>query len=359
MKIIYKHSILPAAVTLLVLAMLLPACQRTELCYDHYPRAAVSFQWEQEWERDYGMGHPAAWNAGYFGFDYNELRPSIPEWINLVKYRDNLPDGEHYLKPEGGDVVLMEEGERSFLFYNGDTEYIVLSDIASLNDARASASPRSRTSIGYILERHPDTRSANPPDLLYSAFVRSVPHINVHETKPLVVKMQPLVFTYVVRYEFEYGMQHVKLARGALAGMAESVYLRDGRTSDESVIVLYDCEMKPYGCEARVRSFGVPGFPDEYYGRFSSETTPERPYTINLEVMLTNGKTLEFNFDVADPLKTQPRGGLITVNCIRIEDDENGPAMSTGGFDVDMSGWGPVVDIELPVGPTEIPEDSE
>lgn len=347
MKIIYKHSILSSVVALFVLALLLPACQRTELCYDHYPRAAVTFEWEQEWERDYGMTLPAAWNEGYFGFGYDELRPGIPEWINLVKYRDNIPDGEHYLSPSGGDVVLMEEGERSFLFYNGDTEYIVLSDIASLNDARASASPRSRTSIGYILERHPDTRSANPPDLLYSAYVRSVPHINVHETKPLPVKMQPLVFTYVVRYEFEYGLQHVKLARGALAGMAESVYLRDGRTSDESVIVLYDCEKKAFGCEARVRSFGVPGFPDEYYGRFSDDA-PERPFTLNLEVMLTNGKTLEFNFDVADQLKNQPRGGVIVVKGIRVEDDENGPAMSNGGFDVDLSGWDQVK-VELPV----------
>lgn len=268
--------------------------------------------------------------------------------VNLVKYKDNLPDVEHYLSPSGGDVVLMDEGERSFLFYNGDTEYIILSDIASLNDARASASPRSRTTIGYILERHPDKRSANPPDLLYSAFVKSVPHINVHESKPMPVKMQPLVFTYVVRYEFEYGLQHVKLARGALAGMAESVYLRDGRTSGESVIVLYDCEKKNYGCEAQVRSLGVPGFPDEYYGRYSDYTT-ERPFTLNLEVMLTNGKTIQFNFDVAEQLKNQSRGGVITVKGIRIEDDENGQELSTGGFDVDLSGWNKV-DIDLPVG---------
>lgn len=337
-----------AAVALIAVGILLSACQRTELCYDHFPRAAVTFNWEREWERDYGTTLPSVWDEGYFGFGYDDLKPGIPEWINLVKYMDDLPDGEHYLSPSGGDVVLMEEGERSFLFYNGDTEYIIFSDIASLNDARASASPRSRASIGYILERHPNVRSANPPDLLYSAFVKSVPHINVHETMPMPVKMQPLVYTYVVRYEFEYGLEHVKYARGALAGMAESVYLRDGRTSDESVIVLYDCEMKPYGCEARVRSFGVPGFPDEYYGRLSEETK-DRPFTLNLEVMLTNGRTLEFNYDVADQLKNQPRGGVIVVKGIRVEDDESGPPMSGGGFNVDLSGWGHV-DVDLPVG---------
>lgn len=328
---------------------LLTACQRTELCYDHYPKASLTFEWEQAWERDYGMGHRVNWDAGRYGFAYDYLRPETPEWINLVKYRNNVPDGEHYFSPDGGDMILKESCDYSFLLYNGDTEYIVLSDIASLPDARASATPRSRTSISYILERHPDTRSANPPDVLYSAFIESVPPIGPHEVRQLPVKMQPLVYTYVVRYEFEYGAQHVHLARGALAGMAESVYIRNGRTSDESIIVLYDCEIKDYGCEALVRSFGVPGFPDEYYGRSAADAA-ERPYTLNLEVMLTNGKTLEFNFDVADQLKNQPRGGVITVSGIRIEDEQNSTEMSPGNFDVDLSGWGEV-DVNLPLDP--------
>lgn len=334
------------AVVLLV-TTLITACERTELCYDHYPRAVVTFDWEQEWERNYGMSHFANWDADFYGFGYDFMRPGTPEWINLVKYRDDVPDGEHFFYPHGGEVLFREEGKHSLLFYNGDTEYIVLSDIASLSNARASATPRSRASMSYIIERHPNVRSANPPDILYSAFMESVPYIGIHQVKPIKVKMQPLVFTYVVRYEFEYGLQHVQMARGALAGMAESVFLRDGRTSDESIIVLYDCEVKKYGCEAHVRSFGVPGFPDEYYGR-SADNIPDRPYTLNLEVMLTNGKTLEFNFDVADQLKKQPRGGVITVSGIRIEDKDSDPTVSGGGFNVDLSGWGEV-DIDLPI----------
>lgn len=344
MKINSRYNII--ALVLPVLA-LLTACHRTELCYDHYPKAAISFEWEYEWERDYGMALPAAWDAGYYGFGYDYLRPSTPEWVNLVKYRDDIPDRRHYLSPYGDKVVLTDHGSRSFLFYNGDTEYIILSDIASLSNARASATPRSRASISYVMDRHPGSRSANPPDLLFASFMENVPDIPVHETRPLSIKMQPLVYTYVVRYEFECGLEHVYLARGALGGMAESVYLRDGRTSEESAIVLYDCDVKNYGCEAHVRSFGIPGFPDEYYGR-SSDTPIDRPYTLNLEVMLTNGKTKEFNFDVSEQLKKQPRGGVITVSGLRIEDEENQP--STSGFNVDLSSWG-VVDIDLPINP--------
>lgn len=342
MKITNRHNII--AVMLLAFT-LLTACHRSELCYDHYPKASMTFEWEREWERDYGMAHPTNWDAGYHGFGYDHLRPEIPEWVNLVKYMDNDPDGEHYLTAEGGDVVLSEEDNHSLLFYNGDTEYIVLSDIASLPDARASATPRSRSTISYIMERHPGTRSANPPDVLYSAFMENIPNIRVHETTYLPVKMQPLVYTYVVRYEFECGIQHVSLARGALAGMAESVYLRDGHTSDESIIVLYDCDIKDYGCEAHVRSFGVPGFPDEYYGR--NQRSADRPYTLNLEVMLTNGTTMEFNFDIADQLKNQPRGGVIRISGIRIEDGAATPPAGDSGFDVDLSGWSQV-DVDFP-----------
>lgn len=341
MKILRYYTI---AVVLLVLT-LSTACQRTELCYDHYPKATLAFTWEQEWERDYGMAHQTNWDAGYHGFDYDYMRPGTPGWVNLIKYRNNDSDGEHYFGSDGGDILLHEDGGHSFLLYNGDTEYIVLSDMASLPDARASSTSRSRASIAYLMERHPGSRSSNPPDVLYSAFVEQVPSIGIHESKQLPIKMQPLVYTYVVRYEFEAGLEHVYLARGALGGMAESVYMRDGRTSEESNILLYDCEIMDYGCEAHVRSFGVPGFPDEYYGR-SADDADLRPYTLNLEVLLTNGETMEFNFDVADQLKNQPRGGVITVSGLQIEESIGN---TDSGFQVDVVDWPDRDVIDLPV----------
>lgn len=347
MKLTNRYNTITVA---LLAFTLLTACQRTELCYDHYPKASFSFSWEQEWERDYGMSHKANWDADLHGFAYDNIRPNAPEWINMVQFNESEHEGEHVFTPAGGKLVFAEQGNRSFLFYNGDTEYIVLSDIASLDDARASATPRSRSSISYVMERHPGVKSSNPPDILYSAYMDNVPAIGYHEELALPIKMQPLVYTYIIRYEFEYGMQHVAQARGALGGMAESVYLRDGRTSDESIIILYDCDVKDYGCEAHVKSFGVPGFPDDYYGRSAGGKEENRPYTLNLEVLLTNGKTLEFNYDIEDQLKQQPRGGVITISEIRIEDEDNKTEMSSGDFDVDLSGWGNV-DVNFPLDP--------
>lgn len=333
------------AVAMLILPIL--ASCRQELCYNHFPTLNVAFSWEQEWERDYGMSLSANWNAGYYGFDYQALRPQLPEWVALVGYTDEGEADERFLSPEGGSLIVDEHPQSSYLFYNGDTECIVFSDMAFYPNAHASATLRSRSNVSSVMSRHPDSRTTNPPDNLYAAFVTDIPVVLNHEVKTLPVKMQPLVYTYVVRYEFEYGLQHVRQARGALGGMAESVYLRDGSTSDETTIILFDCALRSFGCEAHVRSFGVPGFPDEYYGQHAPRQIKQRPYTLNLEVLLTNGKSVEFNIDISDQMANQPRGGVIKVDGLRIEDEQN---LSDSGFDVDVSGWGDHEIIDLPVG---------
>lgn len=317
-----------------------------ELCYDHYRTVEVGLTWEYEWERDYGMNHFGTWDAEFHGFNYDYLRPERPEWVNLIRFSDNQAQYEHFLTAEGGDVIVDAGDGQSFLLYNGDTEYIILSDVASAPNARASATGRSRASLSVIKGVHADARTTNPPDVIYSAFVENVPSVELHERKPLAIKMQPLVYTYVVRYEFEHGLEHVALARGALGGMAESVYLRNGTTSDNTSIVLYDCEIKPYGCEAHVRSFGVPGFPDSYYGQRVAKSRPNE-FMLNLEVCLKNGKNIEFDFDISDQIVNQPRGGVIKVSGIRIEDEES---TYDSGFSVGIDNWGEREDIDLPVG---------
>ena len=101
----------------------------------------------------------------------------------------------------------------------------------------------------------------------------------------------------MIRYEFESGQQYVALARGALAGMAETVYLNDGHTGENAATVLFDCTLEDYGAEALVQSFGVPDYPGEHYGRGD---TDGRRYSLNLEVRMVNGKFKTFGFDVTD-----------------------------------------------------------
>lgn len=332
-----------------IVAVVLPilASCRKELCYNHFAAVELSLSWEQEWERDYGLSHSANWNEQLYGYRYDDLRPVMPEWVMLVKYSDLEDPEETSLSTDGGEFMVNPAASQSYLLYNGDTEYIIISDMASLNDARASSTTRSRSSLSVMEKQYPGVRTTNPPDMLYSTFIENVPKAETHQVTPVPAKMQPLVYTYVIRYEFEYGIQHVALARGALGGLAESVFLRNGVTSDQESIVLYDCDVKTYGCEAQVRSFGIPGFPDSYYGRADGEAAKKHKFTLNLEVMLTSGNMLEFNYDVSDQLEKQPRGGVITISGIRIEDEQNAVP---SGFDVEINGWGEHEDIDLPVG---------
>lgn len=344
----HSHSII---CTLIAMVTLLTSC-RDELCYNHFPAADMNLSWLQEWERDHGMAHVSNWDAALYGFEYESLRPGMPEWVTMIKYQEDGTSVEKYLDSKGGQVILdRDESKTKYLFFNGDTEYIVLSNLTSISRASASATSRTRPTIGHLQERHPNTKTTNPPDILYTSFVENLPNVGLHEVVPMPICMEPRVFTYVVRYEFEHGIEHVALARGALAGMAESVYLLNGSTSDKSSIILYDCDLKSYGCEAIVRSFGAPSYPESFKGKSTEEIIATHPCTLNLELMLQNGRMLEFNYDVSDQIARQPQGGVIKISGIRVEDEQN---QYESGFDVDVSGWGNHEDIDLPV--TSVPD---
>lgn len=346
-----RSSAIYITIMALVLSLACMSC-RQELCYNHFPAIDLNLSWELEWERDYGMNHKDKWDSSFHRCEYDELRPCVPEWVKMISYFDDGHISERFFAPEG-DRFNVDEGEEcSILLYNGDTEYIILSDVASSLDARATATSRSRSgsSLQAIQELYQNSRTTNSPDVIYSAFVERTPRIASHEIKQLPIKMQPLVYTYLVSFEFEYGIEHVAFARGALGGMAEGVYLRTGVTTDESSIILFDCDVQADACRCQVRSFGVPGFPDSYFGRVASGTTGQS-FTLNLEVRLINGKTENFNFDVTEQVKSQPRGGVIKVSGIKIEAPDTPPG-SGSGFDVDVSGWDDdVVEITLPVSP--------
>lgn len=326
--------------------LLLGGC-RKDLCYDH-PDHAFSVQvnltatWKQEWERSYQTDWQSVWNPAW-PQRYDDLRPDVPTGIRARIYTGGTAENEGNLSPEGGRLY-MNEGTHDLLFYNNDTEYIVFNDIAAL--ASASATTRSLTR-GAFEALHAGERTVNQPDMLYGAYIGSYEALPTQETVGLPVRLQPLTYTYLVRYEFQQGFQYVALARGALAGMAESVYLNDGHTGPEAATVMFDCTLRDYGPEATVKSFGIPDYPGDHYG--DGTRTTERSYHLNLEVRLHNGAMKTFEFDVTDQVKAQPRGGVIIVSDGLVITDEEGAAGSDSGFDIDVEGWGDYIDIPLPL----------
>lgn len=155
--------------------------------------------------------------------------------------------------------------------------------------------------------------------------------------------MHPLVFKYLVRYEFSKGLEYVGLVRGALSGMAAAVYMHSGQTSKEAATLLYDCTLKEWGAQAIIRTFGVPDWPNALY----QPTRGQRSYALNLEVRLKNGKIKNFDFDVTDQIEKQPQGGVIIVKGLEISDEDGWQGGS--GFDVKIDGWGEFKDIVIPL----------
>ena len=328
-----------------ILVLLLAGC-RKDLCYNHDEHSLsvkvdALTTWEQEWERAYDHQWQDEWDEAW-ALDYDDLRPTIASGVRVVIYADEGESlGQTNLKAEGGRILPLPEGTHDLLFYNNDTEYIVFSGFEAA--AGATASTRTLTRAGFR-ELHAEERTVNQPDMLYGHFEDD--HVAERTLAPvqLQVEMRPLVYTYLVRYEFSHGLQYVALARGALAGMAESVYLTDGHTGNEAATVMFDCRLTDYGAEAQMQSFGVPNYPGDHYTR--ADGSPAA-YHLNLQVRLNNGQYKEFEFDVTDQVQGQPRGGVITVSGIEVTDEEG--TAGEGAFDVTVDDWGDYVDIPLPL----------
>ena len=317
-----------------------------ELCYNHSEHARryhinVIADYRTDWEESYGINWQQQWPEGYV--DYQSLRPSLPEGLRVVAYDKQGQEKTHNISTEGG-VVTLFEGANDMLFYNNDTEYIVFStntDVTTRATTRATTRTRMRsTYLGseYSNDGEPTLSS---PDMLYAYYHPDYTPEKVVTPTDYEVTLQPLVFTYKVRYEFKSGLEYVSKMRGALSGMASSVLLNTGETSDETATLLYDCEMTDFGARAYVNSFGVPGFAGGEY------TAQGNKHALNLEVLLRNGNILNFYWDITDQMSQQPHGGVILIDGIEIPAEAG--KQGSSGFDVSVNDWGEYEDIVIPL----------
>lgn len=331
------------------LMLITTACDHKELCFDHPEHALrydtqVTIDYNLQWEIPYNnlTDWSSTWSDDGFGMPYASLRPGIPEGVRVAMYAKEPPRLVDNISPTGG-IIRMRPGLNSLIFYNNDTEYIVFDDMDNFASAKATTRARSRSTYrGNPFASDFGSRAeatVAPPDQLFGHYIDDYEQKKVAEPQELHITMQPLVFTYLIRYEFETGIEYVGIARGALSGMAQSVSLSTGHTSEESATLLYDCEVKPWGVQAIVKSFGVPDFPNPDYSRAPGE------YGLNLEVRLRNGKMFNFDFDVTEQMARQPHGGVITVDGLKISDADGWEGGE--GFDVSVDGWGEWTDVDI------------
>ena len=352
--------------------LLLTSCEHKELCYDHTNHEGIYNptidldivnNWEISWggELDWAL----EWEEE-FGIAYDELRPELPTGIRVKVYRED-GDLQTYNYPvKGGILHIYEPMDHSLLFYNNDTEYIVFNHLEDFAEAEATTRTRSRPSYkrnSVLAARGEEEEyTVGPPDMLFGNYIERLNPSEMQDQDTVKIMMQPLVFTYLVRYEFSHGLKYVKDVKGALAGMARSVQLKGGRTGKEKATILYDCEVKDFGAQSLVKSFGIPDSPNPGYNRKFNPTARSgssvdlpsdeisrsgNRFGLTLEVVLKNGLRKNFDFDITDQLSKQPYGGVIIVKDIEVP-DEAGNA-GDGGFGADVEDWGDVENVEIPL----------
>jgi hypothetical protein len=328
-------------------AALLTSCIHKELCYHHNEHAhkyhvMIDPEYRYEWEEnctDY-IDWINNWPSNFRPYD--ELRPGKPAGLRVVNYPQSGGNKISNIPADGG-IAYFSEGIHDILFYNNDTEYIVMSQVEKFATTRASTRTRTRASYAGnpFGTKNEEEVTVNAPDMLYGNFMTGYEAKRLPEPEVIEVTLHPLVFTYKIRFEFSKGLEYVALARGTLAGMAMSVNMSTGKTSDEAATILYECEVTDFGAKAYVNSFGIPGYPNSNY------TKSGGAYAINLEVRMKNGKYKSFDFDVTEEIEKQPHGGVIVLTGLEISQDEG--MSGSGAFDVVVDDWGEYEDIELPL----------
>ena len=329
----------------ILFAVVFTACEHKDLCLNHRDHAhkyhiKVVADYRYDWEECLGgTDWKTSWPENYLPYD--DLRPGTPTGLRVVNFNESGSYNLHNISSSGG-VVNLYEGKNNLLFYNNDTEYIVFSSFENMATTRATTRVRTRASYTGNSLTDDEEPTLTPPDMLYANYFEDYLAVKTVEPKDVYVTLQPLVYSYKIRYEFSEGLKYVALTRGALSGMAASVTLNTGETSAESATLLYDCEVTDYGARAIVNTFGVPAFPHPNY-----PTRAEYTHGLSLEVLMRNGKTVIFEFDVTDQVQQQPHGGVIVVKDIKITEEQG--MQGSGAFDVVVDDWGPYEDVPLPL----------
>lgn len=327
-------------------AISLTSCEQKDLCLDHWSHAfscdiMVETDWQLKWEykNPDGVDWSAEWPEQHFGFSYESLDPLTSSGIRCLVYQGGVLDISN-IDSEGGKIY-MRPGESSMLFFNNDTEHILFSGIDKSATAMASTQPIFRSSyLGSPFSGSEEgENTVSPPDFLFSHYIEEYKASASELIPTLSFTMKPLVFRYLIRVSIEEGRDYAAVARGALSGMASSVFLTDGRTDKTEATLMFDFEMKDFGMEAVVNSFGLPNLPDPDYSR------GDEANGLNVEIRLKNGKIINHHFNVTDLLSSQPRGGVIELGGIVITEEEG--KESTGSFDVDVNGWGEYEDVPI------------
>ncbi len=291
-----------SAVSCLLFSVILFGGCRKELCYDH----------------------PHGQNVKIVA-DWGEY--SVPEGIRVVFYPLSGPATSFInsnLPAQGGSMFL-PEGEYQLLVHNNDTEYILFDSTEDVQTYRATSTSASRKS--YVKSDNEIT--LNEPDYLYSAYIEHIVKTR-SESDTLIIRVSPelLVQTYTFTIRGK-GLEYVTEARGAITGMAKSVFLASKQTCKEQATIFFTARKTPEGLFGEIKTFG----------HCNHELVPH----IFTAELLYPGGVVQKKMDVTEQLHENNHIDLY----IDIDYDPSTGNVGSG-FDASVDDWDEV-DVDLPM----------
>lgn len=315
---------------LLTTVLTLSSCRHRDLpdwSPAHTSESLLKVNYNLQWEIAElgGTNWRTSWPED-FPYKYDDLLPSVPNGL-----RAHMITADHYyfnnLPPDGGILQYECLGQHFIIFHNNDIESIRLTSVddPAMVFAYTQAPNRQR-------ESEPDSSiMVLQPDNLFASHVPSIEVLHPLEgnTPSLEVTMEPRVFSYLVIADFAAGLEYVREARAVLTGMSQGVWLVSGKRASQPVSYVFSASIYPKGVIGVLRSFGTPsGDPVKHI--------------LTVQVALTHGNVVRFDFDVTEQVNQQPRGGVIKVSGLAVTPEQ--AKVEGEGFEVDVIGWGdPIV----------------
>lgn len=385
MKRLHRH-IAPIVFVMTIIATMLAGCYRKPLYLAQRGNVSfttavfdihLDFLWGEHWKKD--LQYP--WNESEHGvLGYTE-----PWGVRSIIYLlDEEKRRAEYLSrnmaKEGGRVNIATKEYYDMLFYNNDTEYIILTtDKSTYYDATTRSSTKASYTRSYDGHNQPDQLFGT---LLSDIYVSDDPEDYVIEyaedgTMLQVYHIEATLSPYTLIYLYQVILLNnndnegarVTGAEGITAnGLARGVSLFT-RTTDTAVISLTQDDVKPIAANlqlhlpdgrdtigdilaARIQTWGLPGItPIQEVTRGAGVETTDSTF-VGVGLKLRSGYTYVMQKNVTEQMRSRPGGGVITlvIDAAKEIPDTliNRPA-SDDGFKATVNQWGNGIEADFTI----------
>lgn len=298
--------------------LLLAGCTRRELL-ERYPLVAVhvGFSWEEKGEA-----------------------ASLPEGMRAIFYPKDA-DGSQVdvFLPVGGGEVKLPPGCYSVVFFNYDTETVLIHGEEAYETVEAYTNPCRLDVAGT-------EKTVWGPDALYTAKVDNFEVPDAEETGVLDVALRPVVQTRRFSLQTK-GLDNIASAWGGIEGMADRYLLGKGGGKNNASPIYFDVEKGDGVLKGSFTTFGLPdGALSRAGGRVTMKLmlikTDRSVQTVELDITQAASSPGNEGEEGPAPLIELPEGSVIEV-------DEVAVTPGGGGFDGDVGEWGDETEVELPM----------